>query len=252
LRDLHRGHEKDEKDKERAKAEVARLNGMAAGGGSSTTASSSSSGFGRGPTPSLAKPQVTPSQRKQHLAQLAEMGVAIPDEFRPDMAMAGEWQVTSERIVEPEGEKKPESMAIGVRKRALDEEETEAIEAKKIRWGSTYRSHQAEEDEGDLDTLLQNTMAKAKAPAVKIEMKVESKEVELLKVEPGVTDNEATGGLPSKLEQKPGIKREPSDEANAIPAVNPAPQIELQQVRDESRDGGIVFKKRKTKNIRQK
>lgn len=84
-----------------------------------------SSGFGRGPTPSAPKPQATPAQRKQQLAQLAEMGVSIPEEFRPDMAMAGEWQVTSERIIEPEGEKKPDALALGVRKRAVEEEEEE-------------------------------------------------------------------------------------------------------------------------------
>ncbi len=36
LKDLHRGHEKDEKDKERAKAEVARLNGLPVGSGSAS------------------------------------------------------------------------------------------------------------------------------------------------------------------------------------------------------------------------
>lgn len=259
LRDLHRGHEKDEKDKERAKAEVARLNGMIAGGGSGATASSSNSGFARGPTPSLPQPQATPSQRKQQLAQLAEMGVAIPDEFRPDMAMAGEWQVTSERIVEPDGEKNPEAMALGVRKRVPDEEEAEEIEAKKRRWGSTYRSHPVEEDDGDLDALLSNVTQKGKGLAVKIEMKGEAKEDvgEVIKTEPGINADETPAGLAPSEEQKLGIKREPSDSGGvmAIPPAAPTLPAGLEQEGaggEDSGVGAIIFKKRKAKNIRQK
>jgi hypothetical protein len=257
LRDLHRGHEKDEKDKERAKAEVARLNGMTSGGGLGGAASSSSSGFGRGPTPSLPKPQATPSQRKQQLAQLAEMGVAIPDEFRPDMAMAGEWQVTSERIVEADGQKKLEATALGVRKRVPDEEEAEEIEAKKRRWGSTYRSHPVEEDDGDLDALLSNVKQKGKAPSVKIEIKGEAKEDggEVNKTEPRGNSDEPPAGPPPSEEQRMGIKREPSDGETAMP---PAETILLEGSKQEGAGGedpgvgGIVFKKRKAKNIRQK
>ncbi|KAG0649631.1 WW domain-containing-binding 4 [Hyphodiscus hymeniophilus] len=216
LRDLHRGHEKDEKDKERAKAEVARLNGMTAGGGSGAVASSSISGFGRGPTPSLPKPQATPAQRKQQLAQLAEMGVAIPDEFRPDMAMAGEWEVTSERIVEEHGKRKPDAMALGVRKRVPDEAEAEEIESKKRKWGSTYRSHPAEEDDGELDSLLNNVTRKGKVSSVETEIKGEVKEeaCEVVKTEPG-DKNEAPADLLPNGERT--IKREPSEGETAMP-----------------------------------
>lgn len=98
------------------------------------------------------------------------MGVSIPDEFRPEMAMAGEWQVTSERIIETEdGEKKPDALALGVRKRVLDEEELEAAQVKKRRWGSTYKTYPAEEDNSDLDALLGNVTRKGKELAMKIE-----------------------------------------------------------------------------------
>ena len=249
LRDLHRGHEKDEKDKERAKAEVARLNGLTAGGASGAGSSSSSS-FGQGPTPSLPKPQATASQRKQQLAQLAEMGVSIPDEFRPDMAMAGEWQVTSERIVEvDEGEKKPEAKALGVRKRASDEGEAEEIEAKKRRWGSTYRTHPDQEDDGDLDALLSNATRKSEGPVVKEEVKEEVKqEGEDIKTEPG------TDGiyLPTSLSlmnatKEPGIKREISDGESVLPAA-----IEGDLQGEDQSAAKVIFKKRKAKNIRQK
>jgi hypothetical protein len=229
------------------------LNGMTTGAGPGAAASSSSSSFGRGPTPSLPKPQATPSQRKQQLAQLAEMGVAIPDEFRPDMAMAGEWQVTSERIVEPEVERKPQAMALGVRKRVPDEDEAEEMEAKKRRWGSTYRSHPAEEDDGDLDALLSNATRKSKAPAVKIEMKSEMKQdtVEGVKTELGINEDDAPTDRPMSEEQKLGIKREPSDEETVLPAAT-TPETDLKEEGENPIATGVIFKKRKAKNIRQK
>lgn len=250
LRDLHRGHEKDEKDKERAKAEVARLNGMSMGSGSGE----SSSGFRRGPTPSLPKPQATASQRKQQMAQLAEMGIAIPDEFRPDMAMAGEWQVTSERIIESEGEKKPDAIALGVRKREPGDADEEEIEAKKSRWGSAYRTHPTEEDDGELDALLSNITRRSNAPPPKIEAEEDEKEIK---------DESRGSGLPVKslfgelgtdepeTPEKPKIKLEPSGDDLPIPdtvqSLNPT-------VKQEGEEAalGIVFKKRKAKNIRQK
>jgi hypothetical protein len=248
LRDLHRGHEKDEKDKERAKAEVARLNGISTGGEAS---SSSSSGFGRGPTPSIPKPQATASQKKQQLAQLAEMGISIPDEFRPDMAMAGEWEVTSQRLVgDDEGEKKPEALALGVRKRAPDEEEAEEIEAKKARWGSRYRTHPTEEEDGDLDALLSSATQKGKTVAVTLEVieKVEQ-EGEEIKKEPGVEGTEIPVDVrPIDKPDVPEVKSEPLDGEVALAA----------SIAGETREEGekpsvaVVFKKRKAKNIRQK
>lgn len=209
-----------------------------------------SSGLGRGPTPSIPKPQATASQRKQQLAQLAEMGVAIPDEFRPDMAMAGEWQVTSERIIEPEGEKKPEALALGVRKREPGDEDEEELEAKKRRWGSAYRSHPAEEDDGDLDALLSNATRK---PQSKVEMKEEFKEE--VKEEPGPA--ELGVSIPADdVVKKPNIKREPSDGEAPLPDVisplNTAMKQEDGLGEEVTPAPGVVFKKRKAKNIRQK
>jgi hypothetical protein len=249
LRDLHRGHEKEEKDKERAKSEVARLNGLVSGTGH--TESSRSSGFGRGPTPSMPKPQATPSQRKQQLAQLAEMGVSIPDEFRGEMAMAGEWQVTSERIIDPteSKEKKPEAIGFGVRKRTVpeDEEEAEAIKMKKRRWGSTYRTHPGGDDDADLDALLNRSTGKGNLASVDSGMKQESLEgtddelKPLPKVEPELGED-----------QKPSIKREPSDGQVKLPDTSPTvADVDIKHETDAAA-GNVVFKKRKAKNIRQK
>jgi hypothetical protein len=249
LRDLHRGHEKDEKDKERAKAEVARLNGISSGSGPGGPGVATSSGFGRGPTPSIPKAQATPAQRKQQLAQLAEMGVAIPDEFRPDMAMVGQWQVTSERIIESDGKKKPDSLALGVRKREVGDEDEEELEAKRRRWGSAYRSHPTEEDDGDLDALLSNATRKGAESVAKTDPSVGFK-IEIKK-ESGLNEVPAPAvpDLPVKVEiEIPDIKKEPSDgELPSVPSLDAIPKQE-----EEEAAPGIVFKKRKAKKIRQK
>lgn len=181
--------------------------------------------------------------------------MAIPDEFRPDMAMAGEWQVTSQKIVDEDGEKKPDALALGVRKRVLDEEEEVALEAKKRRWGSTYKAHPGEdEDMGDLDALLSNATRKGKEVKREDEMrfKIEMKENVELKLEEGV---EGAINLPiaGETQNDEGIKSEPLDEKvaleTAIPAAatnDTAPKIEAPSI------PGVVFKKRKAKNIRQK
>lgn len=196
----------------------------------------------------MPKPQATPAQRKQQMAQLAEMGISIPDEFRPDMAMAGEWQVTSERIIEAEDrEKNPDALALGVRKRVLDEDELEAAEAKKRRWGSTYKLHPTEEDTGDLDALLGNVTSKGKEPAMKTESRVEVKEE--IKGEPEV-DGQPAISQGFEEQNLTGIKKEPSDEdiSASIPQLDPG----VKQEGGEPAAPGVVFKKRKAKNIRQK
>lgn len=244
LRDLHRGHEKDEKDKERAKAEVARLNGVVRG-----ESSASSSGFGRGPTPFVSKPPATAAQRKQQLAQLAELGVAVPDEFLPDLAIAGQWQVTETRIIGvDEGDKKPDAVALGVRKRAVEEDEEEA-EANKRRWGSAYRLHPSQEDDADLDALLNNAIGqgKGKAPATKKESNDEIK-LEIEEEPNTAIIPELTRSVDSEATKASGIKSEVSDGSTTVSEIPPLDGDR----KDEEGPATVVFKKRKAKNIRQK
>jgi hypothetical protein len=248
LRDLHRGHEKEEKDKDRAKNEVARLNSLVSGGGGGE---GSSSGFGRGPAPSIPKPQSTPSQKKQQVAQLAEMGISIPDEFRGEMAMAGEWQVTSQRILEPqaEGETKPEAIGFGVRKRAVEEEDEEVVQAKRSKWGSAYRKHpEVNTEDDDLDALLSQATAPKPTGAVP-EVKEEAPSVkeEIVKVE-----NVDGVQIKPDPDQIASIKQEPSLDELPLPStITAAPDVNIKH--EEGQPAvGVFFKKRKAKNIRQK
>jgi hypothetical protein len=179
------------------------------------------------------------------------MGVSIPDEFRGEMAMAGEWQVTSERIIDPtEGkEKKPEAIGFGVRKRTVpdDEEEAEAIETKKRRWGSTYRTHPGGDDDADLDALLNNSTTKGKQASADSDVKQEPLEgaSDESKPHPKVEAEFGEG-------HKPSIKREPSD--GQVKLADTSPALADVNIKNESDSGAgnVVFKKRKAKNIRQK
>ena len=249
LRDLHRGVEQEERDKQRAKNEVARLNGMVAEGGLSSAASSS--GYGQGTTLRLPKPPATADQIKVQRAQLAELGVAIPDEFRPDLAMTGEWQVVSERIIESEGEKKPDAIALGVRKREDRDEDEDELEAKKMRYESRFRTHPVEDEAGDLDALLSN-VTRIEKLATKTEPKDEAVSgwvaQENIKQEPLAVSNIATTG--SDVESSI-IKTEPLDEESTAPTVTSL-TVGSNKPESEGSLGGIVFKKRKAKNIRQK
>lgn len=247
MRDLHRGVEQEERDKQRAKNEVARLNGVVVEGGSSS--SGSTSGYGQGSTPRIPKPPATADQIKKQRAQLAELGVAIPDEFRPDLAMTGEWQVVSERTIDPEGEKKPDAIALGVRKREDRDEDEDELEAKKMKYESRYRTHPVEDETGDLDALL-STVTRKDKEIMKTELKDESATgwvaKEEIKQEPLATNDLVTTDDEA---QNPSIKREPLDEDPTVYAVigSPIPKPE-----SEGSMPGIVFKKRKAKNIRQK
>ncbi|KAI9765461.1 MAG: WW domain binding protein 4, partial [Candelina submexicana] len=257
LRDLHRGHEREERDKQRAKNEVERLNGVVTGSHGATSSSDPPWKRRSAITPvSSANKQVSVAERKQQLAQLAEMGVAIPEEFRRDMAMVGDWQTLSERVIEPslkkeEGEDiKPEVHSIGVRKRKyLGEEEEEAAQTNVRKgWGSRIKAHPGQDD-GNLDALLgvgQNLGRKTEAF-------------------PSRTTNSGTRNSPTgaatapptdTLDLGPNIKKEDSNEGSpawtvALPESISIKTEDGQGGEEVSSEAPVIFKKRRTKNIRQ-
>lgn len=236
MRDLHRGHEKDQREKDRAKDEVARLNGIVSGSGEAGSSSQSSTLVS-----SIRNPQATAAQRKQQLAQLAELGVSVPDEFRSDLALAGEWQVTAERIIEEGDDKKPDALALGVRKREAEDDDEEAKEARKRRWGTAIRTYPTENNDDDLDALLGST-GKGMAPAVKSEV------MPIAKIVIKKEDNEDTGAPLSRKGEEMVMKSETEDEVKIDMEQLP----EATEPNNEPAAPGVLFKKRKAKNIRQK
>jgi hypothetical protein len=91
------------------------------------------------------------------------MGIALPEEARGDLAIAGDWKtVTTEVVgeVNEDGEFKEMSLNKGVHKRKLDEEEEEQkaageIITKRKGWGHTYKSFPGSKGGvDDLEVLL--------------------------------------------------------------------------------------------------
>ncbi|KAK1566244.1 uncharacterized protein LY79DRAFT_572440 [Colletotrichum navitas] len=276
LRDLHRGHEQEEREKERAKREVERLKGIAPG--------SSASSFA-GP-PSYSRPgsgaaSSTEAQRKQQMEQLAAMGVSIPTAFRGDMAMAGEWTVTATKVIDDDDaasqEKPVEAKAVGVRKREQTEEEREEEEAvrglfkRPRRWGGTKTMP---EDDADLDALLGSStllrpVKKEKEEEVAEEEQKSAGTTDLDNTKEGVTGvrvktEEGAGDAASGNEPDgPSVKREPTEDGAGKGLDVSALDEDAVKKEDEDKAAvaagsmeaaapAVVFKKRKPKNIRQK
>ncbi|KGQ12465.1 hypothetical protein BBAD15_g1795 [Beauveria bassiana D1-5] len=258
LRDLHRSHDRDERDKERAKREIDRLNGVVPGGNASSSGtpapltSTSSSTHTLGSSRPAPPPTATEASLKKQREQLAELGVAIPSSFRPEMAMPGEWTVTSTRVVETRrgggnDSGAVEARASGVRKREENEEEKEEEEAvrglfkKAKRWGRDSKGMPDDQD-AELDALLSGSLVKKQSLAeddVKEAGEEEEEEEEEKKVEEKTED-----GIDVKLE--PAVKEEPDTAAGCITAT----ATKLEDA--DSAVGAVVFKKRKPKGLRTK
>ncbi|KAF2032004.1 hypothetical protein EK21DRAFT_34121, partial [Setomelanomma holmii] len=168
LRGLHREQESEQRNKARAQAEVARLNGLVSS--ASKAAPSVASGSG-GPPPTIEKrpeKKATLEDRKRQWEQLAAMGVAMPDQARQDLAIAGDWKTVSEEVVgevNEDGEFKAVALNKGVRKRKVDEEEEEReaageIITKRKGWGHTFKTFPGSKGgEDDVESLLRRKPA---------------------------------------------------------------------------------------------
>jgi hypothetical protein len=185
-------------------------------------------------------------ERRQQIAQLAELGVAIPDEFRGDMAMAGEWQTVSERVIKQQEDEdiKFDAHSTGVRKRKAPGEETDEEDASldtKKGWGSTIKTYaEAGKDTHDIDLLLKKALRKGKD------------KVEQPPTASGVEDGLETDPAPAGEELS--IKREDSEEdvKGLRPPLEGSLKSDVAGKVEKPLGGGVVFKKRKIKNIRQK
>ncbi|KAL5113747.1 hypothetical protein ACEQ8H_008359 [Pleosporales sp. CAS-2024a] len=175
LRGLHRAQEQEQREKARAQAEVARLNGLVP---SATKAGPSVATSSGGAPPTYQKrpeKKATLEDRKKQWEQLAALGVTLPEEARRDLAIAGDWKTVSEEVVgevNEDGEFKSVPLNKGVRKRKLDEEEEEQKEAgeiitKRKGWGHAYKSFPGSKgSEDDLESLFAQKPQLSAAEAV--------------------------------------------------------------------------------------
>lgn len=214
--------------------------------------------------------QATPAERKAQLAQLAAMGVAVPEEFRREMAMAGDWETVSEmpvyeEIVKKEEDTKdakasvlkdgPSQLNIGIRKRKYEGQEEEEEAGEKVMrkgWGSTTRAYPGSNNDTDLDALLSHARPSTSIGANSGDNSLESSQPMLGK---------SLSSMPTKAESEtltspslPTIKTEDSIPDEPVASLDP--HLDSQQTtvkhEDDVATGGIVFKKRKAKPIRGK
>ena len=251
VRDLHRENERAERDKQRAKDEVARLNGAVPTPGGSGQFK---------PTVTFTKTaarNANPDERKRQMAQLAEMGVAVPDDFRRENAMAGDWEIISQHVVAPEGsEVKAEgdgdvksSLNVGVRKRKAEEEVEEVVPKleegrRRPRWGTDTRTLPGDSD--DLDALLSSTSNVTKK--AKTEMKAENngQAADGVSKHPPDTESEPGEGATVEASQQPAVKTE--DSTAPLETGDPG---KLKNGNEEE-EVGAIFKKRKPKGTKMK
>ena len=256
LRTIHRTNETEKREQEKAKAEVARLNRLTGTGTPSTVGGSSSSSSKWGNVsvakrePTYTKEpvrQATMEERRRQMAQLAAMGVAIPNEFRQDMAMPGDWQVVETKPVE--GEYRDQKIAVGVRKRKLeggtdgtgysdDEGREYGGERRRPKWGTGTKSYPRQREVEGVDDLLSRSI-RLKDVAVEDEVGVKKEE-----------------GTNVKKEEELDVKKEEDlDEKCATHVISASmgdqdinPEIKADE--DVPSVPRPVFKKRKMKGIK--
>jgi hypothetical protein len=168
------------------------------------------------------------AERKRQMEQLAAMGVAIPEEYRRDMSIQGEWATVAERPVysrpvkSTSDDEDDDTKAFGVRKRKLEDEEDKLNLAPKA-WGSRLKSYPgaSTNTEEDLDALLSGATTKKE---------FKSEEAGLLKSEADLDTTGAIAAIPD------------ISEATSIGSeTKPEPKQEQEQ------EAPVVFKKRKSK-----
>ena len=267
LRDLHRDNERAQTATENAKREVERLNALV--GGSSSAAVSAK-------TQSVAKPEVargekwgaatralTAEEKKRQMKELEALGVAMPEEFRGDLALPGEWSTVSveyekpkltekERVRKEIAQQQKKEMDEAERKRKWDEldEDEKEIRSFKIQ----ERTYPGASEDVDLDSLFGKGKGKGEvkveedAPVAKpVVFKVNRREDGIKKED---DDDEETHDQAVKTESSespPGITAkvgETDEPAVAIKKEEDAPA--------QAAASGVVFKKRKAKSMRRK
>ncbi|KAJ5596714.1 hypothetical protein N7450_003172 [Penicillium hetheringtonii] len=249
LRDIHKNNEIQQRDSQRAKSEVERLR-QAVGGGSSTFKNApAASTPTAAPAPKTSEKSVSLEDRKKQMAQLAEMGVAIPQEYRADMSLAGEWQTLSEtKVATDDQEGAAKSVGVRKRKHEGDEyEEGEGIEGDapgkttSQGWGSKLRTYpgQQDEEDDDLDALLSSSKEFKKNKKTPTE--AASKEQKQDSVPRAENEDEASKSAVPETDKSPDAKAEAT-------GVDSEPSKEEKPAGEEST--GFVFKKRKPKAMR--
>lgn len=281
LRDLHRENEKTTAASEAAKREVARLKASVSGQSDPyATAASSTSSTAPPKSTTVAKPELpkgikwgvsdrplTEAEKKRQMAELAALGVAMPDEVRSEFAMPGEWQTVSVTLGKTEKEEREErerEERIRVkqeeeRKRKWDEmdddeKELRGFKVQERRWPGAD-DEEEEVPRWRVKTEVKNESAAGEERRVgfKIEGKVKKEDMTEEEILAEIGGNEQSSrelaGAGEVKKEETNIKKE-EEESPVMPP--PIAEDSAAPPADNPPTGGVVFKKRKVKNIRKK
>lgn len=242
IRDIHRENERQQRESHKAKSEVERLR-QTVSGPSAARDTGVPPWKRASPPPKPAQRPVSLEDRKKQIAQLADMGIAIPQEFRGDMAMAGDWQTVSQKVIRPEDSKTSDTsgLSVGVRKRKHEKDEDDEDQETKMfvskGWGARIREYPGAQNDGDLDALLESTKDIKKSRPTASDTVVQEgsgdSETPIKREEEAPTEHE-------RPSQPKGEEQSPTDKTSIPPVKSeeeePAPEV--------------VFKKRKPKAMR--
>lgn len=162
----------------------------------------------------------------------------------------------NQRVIEPEGvnmdSKDVTARAIGVKKREVEVDEEEEIEKKKVRKGPRYRAYPGQEgDDQDLDALL----SQVTAPKPKVEAKEGSGD-SFSSFKQNLDPSHAQDAVKQETHDGVDIKPDPEQATQgqepALADVPLAGETPAASVKPEEGVPGVVFKKRRVKNIRHK
>lgn len=213
------------------------------------------------PTPASTKQSkstpttLSAADQKRQWAQLAEMGISIPEHARAEMAMAGDWQVTARKI-DPGtilDNNFDDNLNVGIRKRKFeDDEEREEAGETVVRkgWGSTTKVYpNTKQPADDLGALLASSLSRKPAEATKSGSASNDNVLD-----PGTKDSESRNTIKleySSSEQEERSNAQMSDEKASSPSST-SPNIKAEVIRENSEiDSTIeplpVFKRRKAK-----
>jgi hypothetical protein len=265
LRDLHKDNERATAASENAKREVARLNALVGGGGSSSAAA---------PAPTVAKPEqkkgerwgvanrpLTAEEKKRQMKELEALGVAMPEEFRGDLALPGDWTVVSVEEAKPEltekerlqkelAEMRKNELEEAERKRKWDELDHDEKEIRSFKiQARTYPGVQ--EEEVDLGALF----GKKGKGLAKVEPKAETG-IGPKPVTFKVKKEDADKPEEEKADDGTVIKKEPEESPPGVTIKTEETDVAAVSIKKEEdappAAEGVVFKKRKAKAMRKK
>ncbi len=184
------------------------------------------------------------------MAQLAAMGVSVPDDHRGETPIAGGWQVVSQRLIEADEQTPNESsLSVGIRKRKFEgqEEEEEAGEAVAKRgWGSTTKVYPTNA-KPDLEALLAGTIP------VKTEVDVlviKKEELDRPAIDDHICDDAEDKNDTSVVEDNVRPKQQEVSQLLTLPFQALDQPTDTTDNTTERPD--FVFRKRKPKTSRQK